>query len=301
MIKVEAYIEKIKGFCDFYIEYDESNKTYRFNTIFIDEINCESFQTDMEGLKNELIDVLIDLKDPSKYINDVLQEINKIAIWYETEKIYEFENFSKLSKIIAFSKENTISVSKSKYTLDSIKNSPEELDYYQDDILYYLILHKSKTDNYRLEDDFEKVKLHHVLTKYFESIYSLIEYLLMLDEIITKYGIEDYNQFRPIPKQHLRCTVNLSKIETANLFNVFYQCGYFSFGMKSNKKEEKAQMEFIENNFNYINQHGKIANVSKINKEFIEINTHAHIEHQKKVIDLLIDKLKEIKGTIRIR
>ena len=103
MIKVEAYIEKIKGFCDFYIEYDESNKTYRFNTIFIDEINYESFQTDMEGLKNELIDVLIDLKDPSKYINDVLQEINKIAIWYETEKIYEFENFSKLSKIIAFS------------------------------------------------------------------------------------------------------------------------------------------------------------------------------------------------------
>jgi hypothetical protein len=71
--------------------------------------------------------------------------------------------------------------------------------------------------------------------------------------------------------------------------------------LKSEKKIERAQMEFIENNFNYVNQHGKIANVSKINKEFIEINTHAHIEHQMKVIDTLIDKLEEIKGTIKIR
>lgn len=301
MIKLKEYMKKIKVICDFYIEYDTTSKTYLFNNIYIDDVNCELFETSIVELKNTLIDVLIDIKEPQKYIKDVLQEINKIAVWYETEKIYEFENFNKLGKIITNSEDNSIYQSKSRYTLEAIKESPEELDSYFDDGFYHLIAHKSKTKNYILAEDFEKVKLHFVLTKYFESIYSLIEYLLMLDDLITKYGIEDYNQFRPIPQPNLRCNVNLSKIETANLFNAFYKCGFFFFDLKSEKKIERAQMEFIENNFNYVNQHGKIANVSKINKEFIEINTHAHIKHQMKVIDTLIDKLQKIKGTIKIR
>jgi len=301
MIKFKEYIEKIKVTSDFNIEYDISNKSYLFNSIYIDEINCDIFETSTVELKNSLIDVLIDIKEPRKYIKEVLHEINKIAVWYESEKIFEFENFYKLSSIITCTKDNPISQSKSKYSLELIKDSSEELDDSFDDIFFYLITHKSKTKNYSIKDDFEKVKLHYVITKYFESIYSLIEYLLMLDEIVFKYGIEDYNQFRPIPKPNLRCTVKLSKIETANLFNIFYESGYFFFDLKSDKKRESAQMEFINNNFNYINQHGKIANVNKINKEFIEINTYAHIEHQKKVIDSLIDKLKEIRGTIKIR
>ena len=69
--------------------------------------------------------------------------------------------------------------------------------------------------------------------------------------------------------------------------------------MKSEKKREQAKMAFIDNNFNYINPHGKIANVSKIIKEFGEIGTHEHVEHQKKIIDSLINKLTSLRGSIR--
>jgi hypothetical protein len=294
-MKINNYISKIKTTCDFNIEYDQSNKTFLFNNVYIDNINYSSFDDNIVQLKNHLIDVLTDVKKPQKFIEDILSEINKTAVWYETEKIFEFENFNKLSPIITNSINNKKIIFNSNYTLDKILALPDSLDDNYDDLLYYLIIHKSKTKNYTLMGDFQKVKLHYVITKYFESIYTLIEYLLMLDDIISKYGIEDYNQYRPIPKPTLRCTVSLSKIETANLFNAFFECGLFYFDIKSEIKQKRTKMAFLDNNFNYINQHGKIANVSNIIKEFGQIGTYTHQENQKKVIDSLIDKLKEIR------
>jgi len=299
MIKITEYKNKIKSYCDFYLEYDTDNKKYKFNDEYIDDINTNEFEVTILELQNALIDVLMDIKNPQVYINDVLQEVNKIAVWYEAKKIYEFENFNKLSKLIVNTKDNKLIQTNSKNTIDFIRDSNDFKEEYSDDIYNYLIFYKNKNNNYKKEIDFEKIKLHYIISNFFESIYSFIEYLLMLDEIISKYGIDDYNQFRPIPKPNLRCTVKLSKIETANLFNVFYECGYFFFDLKSEKKRERAKMAFIDNNFNYINQHGKIANVSKIIKEYGEIGTYDHLENQKKVIDSLIDKLKEIRGTIK--
>jgi hypothetical protein len=299
MIKIKEYKNKIKSYCDFYLEYDLDNEKYKFNRQFIDDIKTYEFQNTILELQNELIDVLMDIKKPQVFIKDILEEINKIAVWYEDKKICDFENFDQLSKLIVTTKDNKIIESDSDNTIETIRLNNRITEDYSDDIYSYLIFYKNKTNNYEEEIDFEKVKLHYAISSYFESIYSFIEYLLMLDDILSKYGIEDYNQFRPIPKPNLRCTVNLSKIETANLFNAFFECEYFFFDLKSEKKREQAKMAFIDNNFNYINPHGKIANVSKIIKEFGEIGTHEHVEHQKKIIDSLINKLTSLRGSIR--
>ena len=162
-------------------------------------------------------------------------------------------------------------------------------------MLFYLILNKSNTKNYKLNGDFERVKLHYVVTKYFESVYSFLKYLLMLDDIEEQFGIEDFNQFRPIPEPHLRCNINLSKIECANLFNAFFEAGYFFFDSKSDVKNKRAKMKFIDSNFNYRNQHGKIATMNNIIKEFSEIEKHAQAANQIKIIDNLIEELIAIK------
>lgn len=300
MIKFNNYLGKIKSFCDFNIEYDRSNKTYLFNNQYLDDIDCNEFEDSIIKLQSELIDVLIDIKKPQNYIKNVLKEIEKIAIWYETERIKQFENFDKLSKLIVHSKGNQIKKSNSKYTIEQVKTSSEDLEINSDEMFFYLILNKSKTKNYRLKSDYQKVKLHYVVTKYFESIYSFIEYLLMLDEIEEKYGIEDLNQFRPLPKPQLKCNIKLSKIETANLFNAFFITGYFYFDILNENQYKKAKIKFIENNFNYINQHGKLSNIGNLVKEFGEIETFNYAENQIKVIGSLIDKLKEIQSAIKL-
>ena len=296
MIKINNYLDKIKAFCDFTIEYDRSNKTYLFNNKYIDDIDCLEYEVSINILKSELIDVCIDIKKPQNFIKNVLIEIEKTAVWYEKERIELFENFEKLSPIIVESRKNKIREAKSKYTIEQLRIDTDAVDSNSDDLLFYLILNKSITNNYKLKGDLERVKLHYVVIEYFKSIYSLIEYLLMLDDLEEKFGIEDFNQFRPIPEPHLRCNINLSKIECAHLFNAFFETGYFFFDSKSDLKNKRAKMKFIDSNFNYRNQHGKIATMKNIIKEFSEIEKHAQVDSQSRIIDNLIEELKAIKA-----
>ncbi len=299
MIKINEYLTKIKTFCDFTIEYDRSNRTYLFNNQYIDDIDCLEFEFSIKNLESELIDVCNDIKKPQNFIKSVLKEIEKTAVWYETEKIDQFENFEKLSPIVVESKNNKTREAKLKYTVEQIRHTIYSFDNNSDDLLLYLILHKSKTKDYKLKSDIERVKLHYILTEYFKSIYSFIEYLLMLDELEEKFGIEDFNQFRPIPKPHLKCNIKLSKIETANLFNAFFETGYFYFDITNKKNYKREIIRFIESNFNYINQHGKLSNIGNLVKEFKEIESFSEVENQIKIVETLIDKLKDIQKSLK--
>lgn len=298
MIKINNYLDKIKVFCDFTIEYDRSNRTYLFKDKYIDDIDCLEYEASITNFESELIDVCNDIKKPQNFIKNVLKEIEKTAVWYEKERIDQFENFEKLSPIIVESKNNKTRETKSKYTIEQIRIDTDAVESNSDDLLFYLILNKSKTKNYKFKGDLERVKLHYVLREYFKSIYSFIEYLLMLDELEEKYGIEDFNQFRPLPTPHLKCNIKLSKIEIANLFNVFFETGYFYFDITNEKQYRRAKIKFIENNFNYINQHGKLSHIGELVKEFRDIESGNEVENQVKIVQTLIDKLEIIQKTL---
>lgn len=298
MIKINNYLEKIKSFCDFSIEYDQSNCTYLFNNQYIDDIDCLEFEFSIKNLESELIDVCNDIKKPQNFIKSVLKEIEKTAVWYETERIDQFENFEKLSPIIVESKNNKTREAKSKYTAEQIRVTNDAIDPKSEELLFYLILFKSKTNNYKLKKDFEKVNLHYLLREYFKSIYSFIEYLLMLDELEEKFGIEDFNQFRPIPEPQFKCNLKLSKIEIANLFNAFFETGYFYFDITNKTQYKRAKIKFIENNFNYINQHGKLSHIGNLVKEFRDIESFSEVENQIKIVQTLIDKLSDVQKTL---
>jgi hypothetical protein len=295
MMKINNYLEKVKVFCDFSIEYDRSNKTYIFNNQYIDDIDCLEYEVLINSLKSELIDVCNDIKKPQIFIKSVLKEIEKTAVWYETERI---ENFEKLSRIVIESKNNKTREAKSKYTAEQIKVTNETIDSKSEELLFYLILHKSKTNNYKLKRDVERVKIHYILREYFKSIYSFIEYLLMLDELEEKFGIEDFNQFRPMPKPELKCNINLSKIETDNLFNAFFETGYFYFDITNEKQYKREKIKFIEENFNYINQHGKLSHIGNLVKEFKDMESFSEVENQIKIVQTLIDKLSDVQKTL---
>jgi hypothetical protein len=291
MIKINEFLDEVKSYCDFYLEYDETNHLYKFNNQFADEVDFESFNTKIIELKNKLIDVLIDIDKPKVLLKDVFSELVKITDWYEINKISDFKSFDELNRLIVTSTNNPIYNESIEYSLAATLESTEISEKNSDSIFGYLIYHKITTNNYCDHGDFEKVKLHFILLKYFQSIYSFVGFLLMLEGVIYKYGIKDYDQFRPTPPAKLRCTITLSKIESANLFNLLYRQGIFTFDLKSDAKREKAELDFINENFNYINPHGKVVKMTNVIKEFGEIKKFAYIESQKKTLDSLIDRL----------
>ena len=309
MTQISNYINKVRSYCDFYLEFDSTNKRYKFNQQFVDEINCELFESEVEQLIDELYNILDGIKNQEKFVLDIISLLDNNISWYKSEKIFDFNSFHKLSSNLikddsilinnytpSITKTEGNKIEKSKYIpLTYFLDCPEKLEDTKNELFYYIITHKSKTNNYKDELDFEKVKLHYVLTKYFESMRYFKLQLDSLCEKIIAYDIEDFGSIRPIKKPKPRCVVNLVKVEVATLFDAFFKSGIFYFDLESDKKREKAKYDFINNNFSYYDRKNKIVEISNINKEFDYIKSTTFKDRQNEIIDKLVDTLKEIK------
>ena len=298
MEKLSAYLQKLNNYCNCYLEFDSTNNRYKFNQKFSDEVNCELFESKVDDLKDELFNILDTIEKPRTYIAKVIAILNEAISWYESEKIYDFSSFKKFTLLITTSKDNKQSDS-NQITLKEILESPEVLSPDLDDIFYYLILFKSKTDNYNNENDFEKVKLHYVLTKYFESIYSFIKSLIILEYIDDNFGLKEYDRFRPIKNPEPRCVGNLKKDELVTFFHGLFQSGLLGFNFNSKVRREKAIFNFLDKNFNYVDRRNRIVKVSNSAKVYGQIYKGHNKDRQIEIIDSLIDQLNVIKGNLK--
>lgn len=273
-IQINQFIEKITSICYFDISYDEINKTYLFNNQFAEDVDLSEFENAINKLKYELIDVLRSVKYPQVYIDDLKNIIQEIQIWFETNGLDKFENFDKLYNIMTISKNEDTRKSSPPYTIDTIFQFPEDLTGISDSFLFYLLLHKSKTNNYENKNDLEKVKLYYVLTTYLESINSFSTFLIELMALIDRYGINfnNWELIQPILQVNQKCDFNHSKIRLAQFFKFLAKYNQIKFNVDPNKNTVVLK-RFIETNFNYSIGNSKFRETKNINQEFSELDS----------------------------
>lgn len=273
-IQINQFIEKITSICYFDISYDEINKTYLFNNQFAEDVDLSEFENAINKLKYELIDVLRSVKYPQVYIDDLKNIIQEIQIWFETNGLDKFENFDKLYNIMTISKNEDTRQSSPPYTIDTIFQFPEDLTGISDSFLFYLLLHKSKTNNYENKNDLEKVKLYYVLTTYLESINSFSTFLIELMALIDRYGINfnNWELIQPILQVNQKCDFNHSKIRLAQFFKFLAKYNQIKFNVDPNKNTVVLK-RFIETNFNYSIGNSKFRETKNINQEFSELDS----------------------------
>lgn len=271
---INQFIEKITSICYFDISYDEINKTYLFNNQFAEDVDLSEFENAINKLKYELIDVLRSVKYPQVYIDDLKNIIQEIQIWFETNGLDKFENFDKLNNIMTISKNEDTRKSSPPYTIDTIFQFPEDLTGISDSFLFYLLLHKSKTNNYENKNDLEKVKLYYVLTTYLESINSFSTFLIELMTLIDRYGINfnNWELIQPILQVNQKCDFNHSKIRLAQFFKFLAKYNQIKFNVDPNKNTVVLK-RFIETNFNYSIGNSKFRETKNINQEFSELDS----------------------------
>lgn len=274
LIPINQFIEKITSICYFDISYDKKNKTYLFNNQFAEDVDLSEFENSIDKLKYELIDVLRTVKYPQIYIDDLRKVINEIQIWFETNGLDKFENFDKLDNIMTISKNEDARETSPPYTIDTIFQFPEDLRGISDPFLFYLLLYKSKTNNYENKNDLEKVKLYYVLTNYLESINSFSTFLIELMALIDRYGINfnNWELIQPILQVNQKCDFNHSKIRLAQFFKFLAKYNQIKFNVDPNKNTVVLK-RFIETNFNYSIGNSKFRETKNINQEFSELDS----------------------------
>ena len=281
------YIQKIKNYCDFNIEYDTTNNIYKFNTISVDEIDVTIFETEANILKYSLLTFLNNVENKAEFLHAVLKELKTNLDWYYEGKIRNFSNFYPIDKLTV-NTVNETAKSNSKYPIDYIREFNGEINDKYDGIFYYLILNKSVTQNYKNPLDFERVKLHYIIVKYFDSLLNLQDTLLSIVEDFNYYGIVDFNPAEIIDNV-TRCNSKLGKFQTAYLFKILFDSKLFYYDHIDSEKNEKLMIQFLDKNFRYTRRDKKLEDIKNVGKELTMTELVKDEDTSKKIKKVLLE------------
>ena len=259
------YIQEIKNYCDFNIEYDTTNKIYKFNTISVDEINVTNFETEANILKYSLLTFLKKVEKKAEFLHTVLKELKTNLDWYNDEKIRSFSNFYSINKLTV-NTVNETTKSNPRYSIDFIREFNGEINDKYDGIFYYLILNKSITQNYKDALDFERAKLHYIIVKYFDSLSNLQDTLISIVEDFKYYGIVNFDPAEIIDNV-TRCNSKLGKFQTAYLIKILFDSKLFYYDNIDSDNNEKLMIQFLNKNFSYTRRDKKLEDIKNVNKE----------------------------------
>jgi hypothetical protein len=299
MKQIRRILEDVKSYCDYNLEFDMTNGLYKFNDMYIDEIDVNMFDKKIQSLIEDLVSILKVSGKPLPLINDLLHELRVISEPYKNEGLNKYSNFDKLSQLIVETQDNPIKKFESDYTLKELNKFDTKYDENKEELYYYLITKRTEKKPFTDLNEVEKIKLHFTILKYYESVFSFEEFLEELKENIEKYNFSEFDDLLPSEYRH-RCTVNYSKMETAHLFNALFKNGILFFPGYVGDNSLKKLCSFMDENFNYVDKRdkNKVEKISKISKEMNYIYASKQEQRQRDILQNLINSLQEIKDKI---
>jgi len=299
MVLPNDIIKSFKAFLDNTIQFHTIKKKYKFNNLWVDEVNKNYFDERANILKASLVRFLESTNNNLTIIKELREIIDgQIQRFNGIDKGY-FKSIHLIEELIWEIEYDTVYDVEEKYTISDIVNSVYDPGEVKERLFYYLILNLRPTNNYENPLDFEKVKLSYLMTLFYDSVVELRTFLDDLSIAIEKYGVRKlgfYLSDLVVTKQE-KCTVSLDLLSTAVLVKFLIEENIFS--MDKNERINRIKIQkFFENNFNYTNSKNAKIPILDLSNEISKIVMDGKYDKQISVIDSLIGKLNSMKENI---
>ncbi len=302
---VRAFNDELYDFLKIDIQFNTIYNQYLFKGNWSSTINNLYFDNRIEKLKKLLFIQLENGLENKLFLFETLDEIKKSLNFFQ-KRDYDDFSFLEESLIIIRKKANTNPIPPKElfdynYFLDKLNldnHFNEDFINLDDEIhAYYYHLEDLFKNKISTNLEFEESKLMYCIIKFVEYIYELQNFVESIYENVKSIEFSVINNEKTALQINPKCQVNLSKLNTAQLFKFLFSEGFISIKNEDTKDESKIK-KFIEESFTYQNQRSKKhENINNINKEFSEL-IWDHKEIQIQFIDELILKLEARKEVI---
>jgi hypothetical protein len=289
-------LEYKKVFIDFLninIEFHTKHKKFRFNSMWLDEIDEDFFHDRIDEFVEGLITILISSNNNLLLVDDILSTLKKNIILFNTNKINQFNSFSKFKGLI-----NNVDYF-IKYEVQEIYSIVEVLNYEhkygdkEDNYFNCLFAHKDRTKLYKNSIDFERVKLFFYLNQFYKSLLYFEEKISFIKNAIQVYGVTDLSHYFTETKiTKNKCNINLDKNSSAFLFKLLIEAKLIYMDENEARSESKIK-KFAETYFNYTDSKLVTKPLTDFTKEYSKLKGSSKKDNQLKVLDILsnyIDK-----------
>lgn len=288
-------LEYLKEFIDFTnekIDFHSKHKKYRINNMWLDEIGESYFHDRINEFIEGLKVILISNNNNLLIVDELLKNIQSKLYRYKIDKIQYFESFlSHISNINEVDFEIDYDVQEI-YTIEKVLNYNFDGNVEEDNIIYCLYAHKDRTEDYKEESDFEKVKLFFFINQFFKSLIYFEEKINYLKNAIQVYGVTDLSHYASENKApENKCNIKLDKISTAFLFKLLVEADLIYMDDDKYKSESKIK-KFAEKYFNYTDSKLGIKPLTDFNKEYSKVKDKQRKDKQYDVLDLLSNYIK---------
>lgn len=299
MVLPNDIIKSYVAYLDNSIQFHTILKKYKFNNIWVDEVNKNYFDERANILKASLVSFL----ESTNYNLTIIKELRDIIEgqiqWFKGSDIGYFKSFHLIEELIWEIEHDKVYDAEEKYSINDIVNEVYEPGEVKERLFYHLSLNSGPTNNYENPLDFEKVKLSYLMTLFYESVVELRSFLDNLSIAIEKYGVRklDFYLSDLDVTKHEKCTISLDLLSTAVLVKFLIEENIFSMDKNDRVNRIKIQ-KFFENNFNYTNSKNAKIPIVDLSNEISKIVMDGKYDKQISVIDSLIGKLNSMKETI---
>lgn len=291
-------IDELNSFTLPHIEYHILHKKYRLNTMWVDDIEINYFNSVINVMIDSLKTILISSNNNLLIVDQIKDILEDKIAWFRLNQIQNFNSFSKIEHLISNVNYEIDYDCHEIYTIESVLNFKSIPDKIEDLLLYALIAHTGSTNNYEKSKEFENVKLHFIINQYFKSLNYFIEQIDKIKTAIQVYGVSDLTNFiskTEIPND--KCTVKLDKLSSTFLFRFLLENDFIYMDSNSGKNETKIK-KFVEKNFNFTEANGQIKPLNGLTIEYSKLKGGGRKTKQLEVIDKLIKALEKQKNFV---
>lgn len=298
MLLPTELIEELNQFTSLTIEYHKTHKKYRVNSLWLDDIEINYFNTIVDELLDSLKTILISSNNNLLIVDQIKVILEEKMTWFKLNQIQFFKSFDKILPLIS-EVDYEVSYDASEiYSIDNVVNFISTPDKIENLYLYALIAHKGTTKNYKNPKDFENVKLHFILNQFYKSIDYFLIKIETIKVAIQVYGVSDLSHYIAKPEIDIphdeKCIINLDKISSAFLIKFLIEKKFIIMDSDKGKNEAKIK-RFIERYFNFKETTNIIKPLTNFSKEYSKLKGESRKNVQLDVLNKLNVAIEEKK------
>lgn len=292
MIDRLEFLEKVSKQCNFTLEYDRTNNTYLFNGAYVDLVDYESFDLQLEMLMNDFAQLYNSMNNKVALIESVLKHTEKIAPWFIENKIEKAANFISVPEIFIETENKDVVynevVKTKRFSAESLQQAiSKDWEGPAPDIIYFLSLNAPVFDNYKDQQSVDIGLLHYIFVRHCRAILNFHSKLEHYKKEIIEFGHDPIIDIQS-RSFYDRFTLNMSKQEVAYFIDALIDLNILIFPGMNPEELVVKRNRFIDNNFNYVDarNNNNVVAISRITKEYSKMKTPT-IEKDQKQFSLI--------------
>ena len=282
MREFENFFERLSMYCHIELEFDKTNKLYKFNKEYIDAHTADHFREVTLGFYDEFSKLYDETSNKLKFVEKTINIVREGISVFDKRKVLLPKNFKKIKREIVFTTDNPIVTKPHDFTPQSLKAAFENFDEHSPKIIGFLISSPECPKVYRNQLIVENSLLYFVMVEYCNSLKYMEANLEMVITELKTYQyckIEDVN---PVVLSE-RCVIPFTKIEAAYIFQALFEEEIFTFPNVDDRKFTAKRNKFIDSNFTYVDKHKKQIPINHINVQFSDISNSEPTEEEKQL------------------